>query len=266
MNSKLFAVLAVCSRALKMQQPLSWKGIFAFRWSANIAVHSLHHYTKILFHKEAFSFLSFFPRPFKIGSHSCLRSWTREETTEKPTQLSPKQKYSKLGPGCNVSIVPPGTKYECPYCPLPLLLPQLLRPLCPSCSCNTSPPLHPIVPPCPPPSCPSPGVVLCEAWTWARRRAVSGGNQYLSRALPTKEPKIYGYSRLQWAIYKGAAILTSLQLKELGRQWQNGRRSNKDLWFSLHTPTLQTNDKSKKNIKDIKEHLCYINQVIFGNF
>ena len=112
MNSKLFhqvfAVLAGCSRALKMQQPLSWKGIFAFRWSANIAVHSLHHYTKILFHKEAFSFLSFFPRPFKIGSHSCLRSWTREETTEKPTQLSPKQKYSKLGPGCDVSIVPPG--------------------------------------------------------------------------------------------------------------------------------------------------------------
>ena len=144
---------------------------------------------------------------------------------------------------------PAGTKYECPYCPLPLLLPQLLRPLCPSCSCNTSPPLHPIVPPCPPPSCPSPGVVLCEAWTWARRRAVSGGNQYLSRALPTKEPKIYGYSRLQWAIYEGAAILTSLQLKELGRQWQNGRRSNKDLWFSLHIPTLHTNDKSKKTSK-----------------
>ena len=152
---------------------------------------------------------------------------------------------------------PPGTKYECPYCPLPLLLPQLLRPLCPSCSCNTSPPLHPIVPPCPPPSCPSPGVVLCEAWTWARRRAVSGGNQYLSRALPTKEPKIYGYSRLQWAIYKGAAILTSLQLKELGRQWQNGRRSNKDLWFSLHTPTLQTNDKSKKHQRHKRTFMLY---------
>ena len=159
-----------------------------------------------------------FSRPFKIDSHSCLRSRTREETTEKPTQLSPKQNWGQVATSVLFLLWPPGTKYECPYCPLPLLLPQLLRPLCPSCSCNTSPPLHPIVPPCPPPSCPSPGVVLCEAWTWARRRAVSGGNQYLSRALPTKEPKIYGYSRLQWAIYKGAAILTSLQLKELGRQ------------------------------------------------
>ena len=76
---------------------------------------------------------------------------------------------------CYVSIVPAGprgTKYECPYCPLPLLLPQFLRLiLCPSCACNTplplctpdctSVPLYLIVPPCPPPSCRRPGVVLC---------------------------------------------------------------------------------------------------------
>ena len=247
MNSKLFhqlfAVLAGCSRALKMQQPLGWKGIFAFRWSANIAVHSLHHYTKILFHKEAFSFLSF--PTFQNWLSFMLEKLNKRRDDWKTNTAFTQTKVFKTGARLQCqycSSWPPGTKYECPYCPLPLLLPQLLRPLCPSCSCNTSPPLHPIVPPCPPPSCPSPGVVLCEAWTWARRRAVSGGNQYLSRALPTKEPKIYGYSRLQWAIYKGAAILTSLQLKELGRQWQNGRRSNKDLWFSLHTPTLHTHD------------------------
>lgn len=165
-----------------------------------------------------------FSRPFKIGSHSCLRSRTREETTEKPTQLSPKQKYSKLGPGCNVSIVPPGRLapsmnaliVRCPsfflssFAHSAHLAHAILLHLCT--------PLYLLVRHLPVPVRELYYARLGKTWTWARRRAVSGGNQYLSRALPTKEPKIYGYSRLQWAIYKGAAILTSLQLKELGRQ------------------------------------------------
>ena len=130
---------------------------------------------------------------------------------------------------CYVSIVPAGprgTKYECPYCPLPLLLPQFLRLiLCPSCACNTSPPL--CTPDCTSvtPNCPSLSTTflsqagscimrrLGKTWTWTQRRAVSGGNQYLSRATRTKEqegnPKSMGTAALQWAIYKGVPILTS---------------------------------------------------------
>ena len=79
---------------------------------------------------------------------------------------------------------------------------------------------------------------LGKTWTWTQRRAVSGGNQYLSRATRTKEqegnPKSMGTAALQWAIYKGVPILTSpAPTKELRRQWQNGGRSNKDLSFSL---------------------------------
>ena len=153
---------------------------------------------------------------FSFYMHTVLHSRERDEWNR--TQLSSEVFKCRGCPCRQYCSWPPGSKYECPYCPLPLLLPQFLRLLCPSCGCSTSVPLYlsSSVPNCTSLS----ATFLSQAgscimrrlgktWTWAQLERCPAETSIYPAPRRTKEqegnPKIYGYSSgLQWAIYKGS--------------------------------------------------------------
>ena len=125
-----------------------------------------------------------------------------------------------------LSVAPPSSPVPSPT--LPILCIQYF---------STSVPLYPIVPPCPPPSCRRPGVVLCGGLV----RPGLGLNLNGVRRKPVFIPRHGGLRSKKGtpksmgtaAAYNGQSTKDPNfpSTKELGRQWQNGGRSDKDLVF-----------------------------------
>ena len=145
---------------------------------------------------------------------------------------------------------------------------------CPNCTISTA---RPIVAPCPPPSCRRPTLVLCE-------RLVRPGLQNRVRRKPVfipraenENPKICGYNFSQWATYKGAPVLTSLQRRDwvgsdkVGKGQTTLEERQKKLWFLFNLsqfdaiyfpPKILHNQSSPCKIKKYVEIFVEIVPVI----
>ena len=248
----------------------SWKGIFAFTYNrksaflASLCIRSyvFPHYFSPSAKLSPFDFFLTLQKwsPDHTYFHTCISQYceevkssnffhfictpyyTEKETSE--TEHSFHQKYSNVGVAHVVSIVrgPLAASMNALIVRCPSFFPSsfaysahlvdaVLLYLC------TSLPLYPIVPPCPPPSCRRPGVVLCGGLV----RPGLGLNLNGVRRKPVFIPRHGGLRSKKGtpksmgtaAAYNGQSTKDPNfpSTKELGRQWQNGGQSDKDLVF-----------------------------------